>query len=254
MAEAIITTSWDDGHPLDRKLADLLARYGIPATFYFPAERAKRGCMGPDDMREIGRSFDVGGHTCHHVNLRSVPAGEARKEISEGKSRIEDIIGRALTSFCYPYGGYDAGVARMVREAGFAGARTMRSLTRRLDDAFRMGSMVCAADWAPASYLKHSLVARDAGLLLFLSRNGLFFRGWDRIANETLDFVLANGGIWHLWGHSWEIDANGDWQRLEAVLRRVGALSGQAALLDNSQLLSSRSGDHERAPANQMHG
>jgi hypothetical protein len=244
MAKAIITTSWDDGHPLDRKLADLLARYGIPATFYFPVERAKRGCMGPDDMREIGRSFDVGGHTCHHVDLRRVTAGEARREISDGKSRIEDILGRALTSFCYPYGGYNAAVVGMVREAGFAGARTMWSLTRSVDDPFRMGSMVCAADWGPVSYVRHSLAARDAGLFLFLARSGLFFRGWDRIANETLDFVLANGGIWHLWGHSWEIDANGDWRRLEAVLSRVGALSGEATLLDNSRLLFSRSGNH----------
>lgn len=243
MAKAIITTSWDDGHPLDRKLADLLARYGIPATFYFPAERAKRGCMGPDDMREIGRSFDVGGHTCHHVDLRRIPAAEARREIIEGKSRIEDILGRALTSFCYPYGGCNAAVVGMVREAGFAGARTMWSLRRKVDDTFRMGSMVCAADWGPAPYLRHSLVARDAGLFLFLSGKGLFFRGWDRIANETLDFVLANGGIWHLWGHSWEIDANGDWRRLEAVLSRVSALSGEATLLDNSRLLSSRSGN-----------
>ena len=29
------------------------------------------------------------------------------------------------------------------------------------------------------------------------------------MAMETLDFVSQHGGIWHLWGHSWEImDAN----------------------------------------------
>ena len=36
MNEAILTTSWDDGHPLDLKLADLLARYPIPAALYVP--------------------------------------------------------------------------------------------------------------------------------------------------------------------------------------------------------------------------
>ena len=31
MAKAVITTSWDDGHPLDLKLAEMLARYGVPS-------------------------------------------------------------------------------------------------------------------------------------------------------------------------------------------------------------------------------
>ena len=30
----IVTTSWDDGHKLDLKLAKLLKKYGVPATFY----------------------------------------------------------------------------------------------------------------------------------------------------------------------------------------------------------------------------
>ena len=33
MVKAIIATSWDDGHPLDLKLAELLGRYDILANF-----------------------------------------------------------------------------------------------------------------------------------------------------------------------------------------------------------------------------
>ena len=31
-----ITTSWDDGHPLDLRVAELLAKYGLQGTFYVP--------------------------------------------------------------------------------------------------------------------------------------------------------------------------------------------------------------------------
>src|SRR4051794_21779274 len=31
-----ITTSWDDGHPLDIRIAELLAKYDLPGTFYIP--------------------------------------------------------------------------------------------------------------------------------------------------------------------------------------------------------------------------
>jgi hypothetical protein len=30
---AYITTSWDDGHPLDLRVAELLAKYGLKDTF-----------------------------------------------------------------------------------------------------------------------------------------------------------------------------------------------------------------------------
>ncbi len=34
----IVTTSWDDGHKLDLKLAHLLQKYNMPATFYVSPE------------------------------------------------------------------------------------------------------------------------------------------------------------------------------------------------------------------------
>jgi peptidoglycan/xylan/chitin deacetylase (PgdA/CDA1 family) len=240
MEKAIITTSWDDGHPRDLKLAEMLSKYDIPATFYLPLKRVKRGCMNSSEIREISEGYDIGGHTYHHVCLPDISGKEAEKEILDGKRELEEITGRKLTAFCYPYGEYNGRVIKMVRKAGFIGARTMKSLTRRIRDPFRMGSTVYATDRWLASYVGHSFLLPDLRLLFLMMKKNLLFKGWDRVALETLDFILANGGIWHLWGHSWEIDADGDWRRLEVVLREVSSLSGQAAKLDNSQLLVSR--------------
>jgi peptidoglycan/xylan/chitin deacetylase (PgdA/CDA1 family) len=240
MEKAIITTSWDDGHPLDLKLAELLSKYNIPGTFYVPIERVKRGCMSPDEIREISRSFDVGGHTYHHVKLPQVSPREAESEVVDGKTVLEEIIDRQLSSFCYPYGEYNGRIVSLVKDAGFIGARTMRSLTRRVNDPFRMGSTVYALDWGSARYMWHSMSSQDLGLFYFLLRGNLFLKRWDRIAVETLDFIVRNGGIWHLWGHSWEIDDNGDWRRLESVLGEISSLSEYATLVDNSHLLAIR--------------
>ncbi len=237
MAKAIVTTSWDDGHPLDLRLAGLLAKYGVPATFYLPVERAKRGCMSPDEMREIGRSFDVGGHTYHHVSLRKVPAGEASEEIIGGKRRLEDIVGRELISFCYPYGEYNDRVVKTVKEAGFIGARTTECLNRSVRDLFRMGPTVHAKDWWFGPYVKHSVASRNIGLLLFMLRSNLLSKGWDDVALGLLDFIIDHGGVWHLYGHSWEIGSNGDWARLERVLHGISVRSERVLRMDNSQLM-----------------
>jgi hypothetical protein len=34
----------------------------------------------------------------------------------------------------------------------------------------------------------------------------------------VFDEVLAKGGVFHLWGHSWEVDKNNDWYALRRVL------------------------------------
>ena len=84
---------------------------------------------------------------------------------------------------------------------------------------------------------------------MYMLRNNLFFQGWHRLAMKTLDFVVRNGGIWHLWGHSWEIDENNDWETLEDLFRALGALSADVQRLTNSQLLETLAGDRQTVTA-----
>ena len=44
---------------------------------------------------------------------------------------------------------------------------------------------------------------------------------WLELAKKLFDSVLQNGGIWHLYGHSWEIDDLGLWEDLEQILDYV---------------------------------
>jgi hypothetical protein len=237
MDKAIITTSWDDGNPLDLKLAELLKKYDVPATFYIPIVYEKRGCMTPQQVREIAHSFDIGGHGYYHVRLNKIPSNEAEKGVVEGKKRLEEIIGREVFSFAYPYGNFNDDLIGIVKRADFIGARTVMLLSREINKPFQMATMVNARNWWFTHYLLHSLASQDLNLLLFVLRNNLFFKSWDQIALSTLDFVANNGGIWHLWGHSWEIEENGDWDRLEAVLNAINKRPKQIARMDNTQVL-----------------
>jgi peptidoglycan-N-acetylglucosamine deacetylase len=36
VAQAYLTTSWDDGHPFDLRVADLPKKYRLRGTFYVP--------------------------------------------------------------------------------------------------------------------------------------------------------------------------------------------------------------------------
>jgi peptidoglycan/xylan/chitin deacetylase (PgdA/CDA1 family) len=237
MNQAIITTSWDDGFPLDLKMAELLLKYDTPATFYIPIENVERQSMNFAEISHIARYFDVGGHTYHHTDLTQASRTEAEKEIFAGKEKLENIIGKELFAFCYPMGRYDYQIKNIVKTAGFEGARTTKSFIRRIKDPFLTGTTVHARDFTSAHYITTALESLDVGLSVYILKNRLYAKKWDQIAMETLDYVVKNGGVWHLWGHSWEIDAQNDWQRLTGVLHKIKMLSKRIKKVNNSQLI-----------------
>src|SRR5258707_6882269 len=126
MKRTIVTTSWDDGHILDQKLAELLAKYNLPATFYIspetreipPSER-----LTASQTSTLSQQFEIGAHTIHHPELTRIPLSQANVEIIESKHFLEDLLAKPVDMFCYPRGKYNAQVADMVAAAGFLGAR-----------------------------------------------------------------------------------------------------------------------------------
>jgi len=68
------------------------------------------------EMQAGGISF--GSHTLNHPRLSKIEADEARHEITDAKSALEDRLGAAVPSFAYPYGDLSNETVEMVREAG----------------------------------------------------------------------------------------------------------------------------------------
>src|SRR4029077_18107218 len=96
---AYITTSWDDGHPLDLRIADMLAKYGLDGTFYVP-RGAENDTMALDQIRKLSCAFEIGAHTLDHVVLTRATEEEAWRQIGGSKSWLEDVTGLPCLMFC----------------------------------------------------------------------------------------------------------------------------------------------------------
>jgi peptidoglycan/xylan/chitin deacetylase (PgdA/CDA1 family) len=100
--------------------------------------------MSTDQVYTLHRAgMTIGGHTCGHPILASVPDHEARVEIVEGRRTLADIVGEPISLFAYPNGrpgtDYDARHVRIVREAGFTAAVTTSwGAARRDGDRFQL--------------------------------------------------------------------------------------------------------------------
>ena len=236
MAQAYLTTSWDDGHPLDLHIAEQLDKYGVPGTFYIPRKN-HRPLLSVKEIRELSEGFEVGGHTLNHADLFLCDDQMALKEITLCKAELENITGTVCRSFCFPSGHFRKKHIAFVSHAGFRVARTVEMMsisTPAIHDDVIMLATTIQANPTPTIAVMRNLLKRVA------ARNAVAYiqhrkSDWAATAEALLDDVAKHGGVFHLWGHSWEIDESGQWENLNRVLAAIAERKVHFQYLSNGQ-------------------
>jgi hypothetical protein len=233
-----ITTSWDDGHPSDLRVAALLTKRGLRGTFYVPMT-AETSTMTAAQIRELHSAFEIGAHTIHHAVLTELTKEGAWREIAGSKSWLEDTIGRPCRMFCPPKGAFSRPHLEMIRRAGFVGLRTVElaslDLPRRRAGLALMPTTVQAYPHGLAAFARNAVKRMAfANLWRFVAhgRSG----DWPQLARSLLGQAIESGGVFHLWGHSWELQDASQWRRLDDVLQFMRDVAGDAPILTNGQV------------------
>ena len=90
--------------------------------------------MVADEIRELSTrsGLSVGCHTVHHLALPYHSRAVQQQEISDCKVTLEQVTGRAVTSFSYPYGMLSKTTVEVAGAAGFDVAVTVEGRAIRL--------------------------------------------------------------------------------------------------------------------------
>jgi hypothetical protein len=237
--QPIVVTSWDDGDPQDLRLAEMLRQAGVAATFYIPifGEGGKR-TLAPADMRTlVSEGFEIGAHTMTHPVLSDLHGQRLWVEVHECKQVLEQVLEQEVQMFCYPRGRYNQEVLDAVRKAGYRGARTTRMLCQRGSfSAFEMPTTLQAYPHDSLTYYKNLGKRRDLPGLYKYVIELRRLQSWVELGKKLFDQCLQEGGIWHLYGHSWEIEELGLWEDLRQMLDYVRGRPG-VIYANNSQAL-----------------
>jgi peptidoglycan-N-acetylglucosamine deacetylase len=232
----IVTASFDDGHPLDLKVAEKLAARGLKATFYVALNHPKGPEISTEDLRRLrGLGMEIGSHTFTHRMLTGRPRGEVVDELTRSRKALEDLLGEPVSSLSYPEGLFTPMIRSTVAECGYRLART--TIAFRTDARFDPTRMPVTIEMIPLSRWGHT---RHAGR----DRNLKGIWNWWRLARADTDLVHASqaffdhviheGGIFHLYGRSWQFDEHGTWEALDRILAHVSRWE-QAQYLTNSE-------------------
>jgi peptidoglycan/xylan/chitin deacetylase (PgdA/CDA1 family) len=99
-----IALTFDDGpDPVyTPRILDILAQWGVSATFFMVAENARRY---PDVVQQIvARGHEVGSHGMHHSPFWFLSPKRSRLEIQESLATLQDLTGIPVRCFRPPWG------------------------------------------------------------------------------------------------------------------------------------------------------
>jgi peptidoglycan/xylan/chitin deacetylase (PgdA/CDA1 family) len=153
-SQDLVAVTFDDGFEcMLRNAYPVLQEFNIPSTLFVLSDRLgasndwmhprgfpRRSLLSRTDVLELaGGGVTIGSHTCTHPRLTALGPDQQMAELSDSKNRLQDMLGRAVDYFAYPYGDYDDEVRGRVEAAGYRAACSTRAGFNRVDvDRFRL--------------------------------------------------------------------------------------------------------------------
>lgn len=234
----IITTSWDDGHPKDFLISELLDKYNLKGTFYIPRTNPENEVMSEDQLLLLSKNNEIGGHTLHHVGLTNLNIKIVQAEVSGCYDWLKVLLNKDPVSFCFPLGLYNAKVIDCVKQAGFKIARTTELLSVSPNTSSNpVPTTIQVYEHNSATYCKHLMKRfKFSNMVLWLKSAS----GSDilKLTDYYINHIIKHDGCFHLWGHSWEIEKFKLWSKMELIFKHISNLPDFKYVWNKDNLVS----------------
>ncbi len=220
-----VSLSFDDGHPSDLRLARLLKRYGLRATFYIPLSNPENPVLGPSGIRRLrDLGFEIGSHGLTHLRLPPMSELEIRREFYLSRRALEKILGEPVRGFCFSGGKTKRPLAQWVAQEGYDYCRSTRMFRQHL--MRRRNVLHSSLQWYPHNtigYLRHLMRRpRVKALAAFVRSQQATLA---ERAGVLFEEALQKGQPFHLWGHSYDLVDKAQWRELEAFFDHIAGRS-----------------------------
>ena len=100
--------------------------------------------MGEDAVREASdRGVEIGAHGVAHADLSSRGQDEIERELTDSQSRLEDLIGKKVRTFAYPFGRTNPTAVRLAGQIFDLACGTRLGYVRPGSETFELPRLDC---------------------------------------------------------------------------------------------------------------
>lgn len=204
-----LTLSYDDGVQQDIRLLSILNKHGLKCTFnintglfspegvQFPEGQIHRRMTEKEAVELYKDSgHEVAVHALTHPFLEQLPTNIVMNEILEDRKNLERLFGTITRGMAYPFGTYSDEVVNVLGAAGIVYSRTVHST-----EGFQIPT-----DWLRLPATCH----HDHPNLGKLTERFINEKPWNA------------PWLFYLWGHSYEFEANDNWNVIEDFSEKIG--------------------------------
>jgi peptidoglycan/xylan/chitin deacetylase (PgdA/CDA1 family) len=142
-----IRISFDDGNLSDLEIGlPLLLERGLQADFFVLTGRiGKPGSLDIADILALqAAGMTIGSHGIQHLKWSTLAAASLAAEVTESRQTLEHLCAKPVLSAAIPFGAYNAGVLRALRQAGYTSVYSSDGGTQTAHAFLRPRSSVVA--------------------------------------------------------------------------------------------------------------
>ncbi len=190
-----VTLSYDDGRDYDRRLIEIMNKYGVKGSFHLNSSRIDvEGFVTREELTTLYKGHEVSLHGVEHLFLARIPDQMLIEEIRNDRKFFEKEVGYVVNGLSYAMGSYDKEVIRRLDQLGILYARTTKSHGNfSLPENF--------LEWNPTM---HHNSAPDGKTLEEKAKEFTKLESWRH-----------KMPLFYLWGHSYEFDRDDNWEAIE---------------------------------------
>lgn len=207
-----VTFSFDDGITQDKRLVELLNKYGLKATFNINSSllglkneleingrKVRHDKNSADKIREIYSGHEVAVHTLTHPNLTEQDEQTIIWQVEEDRKALERLTGQNVHCMAYPCGGVnnDDRVADIIKK------HTEIRFARTITSSYSFD--------IPTNLLRYD------PSVFYIEKDKLF-----ELGEKFINLKSDKPQVFYIWGHSYEMDAQCiSWKEFEDFCKLI---------------------------------
>ena len=228
----VFNVTYDDGVLQDVRFVALLNKYNLKGTFnlnsglmesefewtHESGRVIKR--LSKDKAVPLYQGHEIACHTLTHPYMHDLSEQEILHELQEDKANLEKLFGREVKGFAVPFDYYSGRIENCVRQCGFSYARISQE----------------SRSFAPQTD--------------YFNWKATVFHTDPELEQLTRQFIESDEelAIFQIVGHSYDLDVENMWDRIENVFRMIAAHKEILPMttIEIVELLRSLSGDNQQ--------
>jgi peptidoglycan/xylan/chitin deacetylase (PgdA/CDA1 family) len=143
--------------------APTLKKYGFKAVYFIMTVSIGRkgkfvDYMTKEQIKQLSDEGNViGSHTYDHKNFKKYTGKDWEEQLDKPTKKLEDITGKKMTEFAYPFGLWNAQGFPELKKRGFRMAFSLADKRDQNDPLFTVRRIIASGYWSPKT-LHNSIV------------------------------------------------------------------------------------------------